>query len=246
MKLNNVFIQIFLTLSVAALASADAAVPPTRDECQIKSENPKSVLVLLIDQSQSTELGENFEQTLRVAKESASPGTRVIVATIGDRRATSRVLIDLARPVETLWDPKIAFMKKEKRFKDCLSQVAAFARALGANQGGTAILETFMFVDEIFRNTKSESQSVILYSDMIQNSDTFSFYKVNKKDTPTTLLTRAESEHLLPHLKNVNVKVAGVGGAQSDKQSRFAEDFWRGYFAKAEANLNFYGPTLIN
>lgn len=243
--INKIY-HILLIFLLSTNLMAENSAPVTRDECHVKSENPKGVLVLLIDQSQSTELGENFEQTLRVAKGSSNPGTRVIVATIGDRRSSSKVLIDITRPVETLWEPKIAFMKKDKRFKDCISQVATFARALGADPGGTAILETLMFVDEIFRNTKAESQSIILYSDMIQNSDTFSFYKVTKKDTPQTILARAEAEHLMPNFKNVTVKIAGVGGAQSDKQSRFAEDFWRGYFGKAEAKLDFYGPTLIN
>ena len=249
MKLNKFLLGILCVIGAGLLGAANvthAVDKVTRESCQVKGEALEGVLVVLIDQSDSNALGENFEQTLRVVKESVAPGMRLLAVTIGDRRATSTVLVDIVRPVESMWEPKIAYMKKDRLFKSCVAEVATFARQVGGSTKATAILETLMFVDEIIRAAAAKNRGIVIFSDMIQNSDLVSFYKLTKKDTVSTLLQRVSSEHLLPAFKDVVVRIAGIGGTQSDKQARFAEDFWRAYFEKVQAKLGFYGPTLVN
>jgi len=212
-----------------------------------KASGPhEAVSVFLIDRTDSSPLGENYSSTLFTVKKMLRQGERIIAAPVVDRRANSTILIDVVRPKESIWEPKLAFVKKDIAFTNCIRSLELLSdpQPKGKVQN-SAILETLTYLQEILSLETVSAKRLFLYSDMIQNSDALNLYRTGPKDSVETLMAKVEHEHLVPNLKGVEVFVAGVGGSQTDKQARFTEAFWRALFEKAGATVKFYGPALV-
>ena len=202
--------------------------------------------IFLIDGSESIELNTGFQQSLNVVFDSIVPKERVIVAVVTERKSNVKVLLDLVRPVESVWESKLIFQKKLKTYRECTAKILEEVKTETAKKyKNSAILETLQFAKEIFSSVPSNSKKLYMYSDMIEHSDTISFYKLGPKETEKTLLDKVIAQNLMTDLLNVTVKVAGVGGTQSDKDARRTEQFWRMFFEKSGATLSFYGPVLV-
>ena len=222
------------------------------DECNLSGSHD-AITVLLIDGSDSNALDERLDQTLHNVNNIVMPNERLLVSMIMEKRAASRIVVDIVNPAESVWESKLVFRKKQKAYADCLSSIATKVPRRGAQNKvaikkveATAILETLSFIREVLNADQSKRKRIVIYSDMIQNSDFINFYKLGPKDTPEVLIDRTAKEGLIPNLSGAEVHVAGIGGAQTDKQARFAEKYWRLFFEKAGANLRFYGPVLVN
>jgi len=202
--------------------------------------------ILLIDGSASSELDEKFDQSLKVAMNQIAAKERMIVALVTERRSTVKILFDLVKPEFSVWESKLAYQKKLNDFIACSQKVNQLAKTeIGKNHDKSAILETIMFAKEVFSRLEG-SKTLYIYSDMIQHSDTVSFYKLGAKDTSASLMKRVIDEKLVSELPGVKVQIAGVGGSQSDKTARLVEAFWRDYFSQSGASLDFYGPVLVH
>lgn len=201
--------------------------------------------IILIDGSDSSTLDTSFEQSLKVMTDAIVPKERIIAAVITDRRANAKMLIDMVRPEESIWESKLLYQKKIKDFNGCIQQILPLAKEeVAKKHDKSAILETLLFAKEIFAHVQG-SKKLLVYSDMIQHSDAVSFYKLGAKDSAALLTKKVEAEKLQVDLPGVLVRVAGVGGTQNDKTARLIEEFWRNYFSKASATLEFYGPVLV-
>lgn len=234
------FLAIFSLLHLPHNASADETTCIGGDAEYDKAS------IFLIDGSNSIDLNSGFQQSLKVVFNSILPKERVIVAVITERKSNVKVLLDLVRPVESVWESKLLYQKKIKTYNECAGLVTEQVKQeIGKNHKNSAIIETLQFAKEIFSTVPTNEKRLYIYSDMIEHSDTVSFYKLSPKETEKTLLDKVTAQKLFVELPKVTVKVAGVGGSQSDKDARLTEQFWRLFFEKSGATLSFYGPVLV-
>jgi DNA topoisomerase VI subunit A len=136
------------------------------------------------------------------------------------------------------------FKAQEKNFSKCFDDAVASLKTQQESHPKSAILETLGFVHEVLKSDPSATKRIVLYSDMLQNSDTLSFLKASTVDIDAALKV-VDKESLLYPLSNIGIYVAGAGLGVPDQKARRIEQFWQTYFKKAGATLKFYGPLLV-
>lgn len=234
--------RLILTLFLVAGIDGSAVFADTGASCIATDEHSKTTF-LLLDGSDSKVLGTALAQFLATVKGMIRPGERVVAGMIADKRANAKIFIDVVNPEPSAWQPTMLIRKKQKNFADCLKSLEGQV-STAKDLPQTAILETLSFVNQVMSADAATDKRIMIFSDMIQNSDLISFYKLGK-ETSDQLVTKVKTAGLVFNFGGANAYVAGVGGTQSDKQARQTEDFWRNYFSKSGINLKFYGPVLV-
>jgi hypothetical protein len=238
-------------LSTLALALAAggllACLPLTAsaggEQC-VKHEAYEAVTFLLVDKSDPLDDVSSLKQTLQSVKEMLIPGERLVVGTISAKLSDMHIIYDLVQPKPTIWESKIKLRAREKVATDCFAAMEAAAAAPAPKQEATALLETLAFVADILNAKKEVPHRVVLFSDMIQNSEALSLYGV-KDLSPAAALAAVKKQNLSSDLKDAQVYAAGVGGKVSGKRALEIKEFWQSYFSAAGAKLHFYGPVLL-
>lgn len=169
---------------------------------------------------------------------------RLVVGVITGKTAKTRILMDRVRPGDNLFESVIKLRKKKRLFFNCLKDEEAILLKQSESSKTSAILETIEYVANVFRSDNSPQKRLVIYSDMIQNSEVLSFYRGSGGAPIDDLINRIEKESLMPDWSGVEIYIAGVGGSVSDKKARRIRRFWQSYFKKAGGNLRFYGPLL--
>jgi len=211
-----------------------------------KDSSPHDALtVFLVDVTESSSFGDNYKGTVQVLEQQLAQKERLLVAPVSDKRANSTVLLDIVKPEESIWESKLAIMKRQKVYRDCVGSLMSLTPQKEKKALSSAILETLKFLEEILKVSTANKKRLVIYSDMIQNSEALSLYKIGSKDTAKTLLAKVQEKHLVPDLKGIEISIAGIGGTQTDTQARITEEFWRELFAHAGASVKYYGPVLV-
>jgi hypothetical protein len=223
-------------LLFSSTASAESCIAPDEHE---------TLLFVLVDRSDSIEQKDAFQQTLDAIKRMAKPGERIVAAAITDKLSNARLLLDVTRPRPSLWESKIKTRKKQKTFDSCFNSFSSQLLEKDESFNSSAILETLAFVSQIVGADSSKTKRVVIYSDMVQNSKSLSFYKKTSFDVEA-LIKKAKVENLIFPFENVDFYVSGVGGNVSGKAARGIQAFWRQYFTNSGGKLSFYGPILVN
>lgn len=213
-------------------------------QCVKKSEH-EFITYVLVDLSDPLAEKDNFKKSMTAVEEMLRPGERLLIGVGTGKASQTRILMDLVKPKPSIWISKLKIRAQEKVFKDCLGQVQAVLLGSEEEHKHSALLETLFFVSKVLKKDKSEDKRLVLYSDMMQNSASVSFYG-GKNFNSASALKRVEKEDLFCKLPDVVVHVAGAGGNISDKKSRQIEKFWESYFEKCGGQLEFYGPILLN
>jgi hypothetical protein len=231
----------------AATATATAAptvVYPDMSSC-IQKEDHQAITYVLIDRTDKLQDVEHLKQTLHTIHDMIQPGERLIIGVSTSRLSETRVLMDLARPVSSIWDSTLKIRAREKKFADCFAKVSDIAINQNESHPSSAILETLSYTASVLKADSSASKRLILFSDMIQNSDSISFYKMKEVDADAAL-KKAAQEKLIYHFAGVLVSVAGAGTGVDEHKARSIEQFWRKYFESSGGALKIYGPLLLS
>lgn len=233
-----------LTLLLLGLSLFPAGLYAEEAEC-IQSEEHDTFSYLLIDRSDFLKDADKFKQTLDVVEKKISPGERLIIGVSTDKGSNTRVLLDLVKPKGGMWVSPMKTRAANKKFASCFGKVIDHLTAESEEHKYSALLETLRFVSKVFSAEDSKTKRLFLYSDMMQNSETLSFYKLGTQ-APDQLMKKTEGALLQSKFRNVTVWVAGTGESVNDKKDRELEAFWTKYFEAAGAELKFYGPILVS
>jgi hypothetical protein len=232
---NILFILIFLPL--IALAEA------TGEKC-IQRADHKATSILLVDLSDKITDLDNFKKSISVLSEMIHPGERLIIGISTDKVGDVKLLMDFVNPEDSLWVSKLKIRALQKTFKDCLAEGITKIAAFDQKFDKSAILETINFAAKIFSADASSEKRLFIYSDMMQNSPSLSFYN-QKSFEVKSLIEATKKEELIPKLEKIAVYIAGVGAHESDKKVRELEKYWQTLFTEAGAILKYFGPVLI-
>ncbi|PAV25481.1 hypothetical protein CF392_10630 [Tamilnaduibacter salinus] len=154
---------------------------------------------------------------------------------------------------------------KLRKFEACMAKQRNFAvmkvnEALkSALEGGTTELPKTEILGALgnfsmswFSMSPVEDKSVLIVSDMMENSEQISFYSNGgvKNLEPQSALMLVKDHGMLADFKGASVSVIGAGlsgkyGYLSAGTMRNLRDFWDGYFAKSNAELAGWGQPQL-
>lgn len=126
------------------------------------------------------------------------------------------------------------------------------ARALvsaPAERSGTAILDAIELAPRFFADhPESNEPYVILFSDMIEESDRLTWRMVETAESRSAFIAAERESGRLPDLSGVGVYVAGIGpnpiSTQAPQRTRAWRDFWYAYFEAAGAEVRSWGTSV--
>jgi hypothetical protein len=223
-----------------AYAADDAS---SIEQCSIREEH-SSVTFLLIDRTDELKDVEHLKQTFATVRELLKQGERIVVGVNTGKLSDTRILMDMVRPVSSIWESTMKIRAREKKFKDCFEAAEKRLVVQDEEHPSSAILETLSFVSSVLGTDVSSEKRLIIFSDMIQNSEAISFYKLKEIDAEKVMQT-VQKENLLTKLNGIRVYVAGIGVGLTDQRARAIESFWRQYFTATGAEVKFFGPVLV-
>lgn len=228
---------------VVCLSAIGSRAHGSEDPC--KTEGPHdAVSYLLIDRTDKFQNADGFAQSIDVVKDLVQPGERVIVGVSTGSMGSTRLLLDTMLPQKSLWVSNVKYRSLRKKFFECIDGVKQRMVSQEEQHSQSALLETLKFVRDVLMHDKATSRRLFLYSDMVQNSPSLSFFPLPKFKAEV-FLKKTKSQGMLWDLSGVTVQVAGLGQSSSDKYSLELEKFWRSYFLEAKAKLEFIGPVLV-
>ena len=235
--------RLIATLAIVVCSLFTPAVLAADEKSCIKHEAHEGLTFTLIDRTDKGRNAESLSQTILRVKELVQPGERIVFAALTARANDTRVILDLVRPKKDLWESPLKTKAKDRAFLECIATVEKSLEANQEEHKNSAILETLGFVAKVFAADSSTARRLVVHSDMIQNSESFSFISAKTVD-PEASIKRAIKEGLIPSLTGVAVTVAGAGEGISDQKARQLEQFWKGIFKEAGAELKYYGPVM--
>jgi hypothetical protein len=210
----------------------------------LKHESHQSLTFFLVDRSDKLADLQGLKQTLAAVKEMIQPGERLMVGVSAGKLSETRVILDVVRPASSVWESVMKTRAREKMFEKCFTQMEDAVLKQDEAHKTSALLETLSFVDSNVNSDQSKARRVVIFSDMMQNSDSLSFYSMKAVD-PSAAMQKVEKESWQIHLPATEVFVSGAGVGVPDEKARQIEEFWRKYFDKAGAQLKFYGPVFV-
>lgn len=240
--LRAVLLHAAAFLIILAAATPAAAVEPIAD-C-MKSAEHDSVTYLLIDRSEKLEDTANLQQSLSVVLKMVEPAERLIVGVSTGESSSTRVIMDVVKPKESLWVSRLKIRAAQKQFDDCFGKMTQAVLEQNESYKTSALLETLNVVSKALAADESGRKRVILFSDMVQNSPAISFYR-QAQVNPESTLKAAEKERLVTSFPAVEFHVAGAGAGVSGSKARSIEEFWKQYIERSGGTLKFYGPVLF-
>ncbi len=243
MKLKTRILSLLSVMMIFCAADAFADFTGIDESC-ISSGEYERVLYFLVDRSDECEDTDGFEKTFRALSEMVQGGERLLIGVSTGKASDTRLLMDMARPKKSIWVSNLKLRASEKKFTDCIEQVKKSLLSYKESYKHSALMETLGFVSKALAQSHGKPKRVVLYSDMMQNSESLSFYSSGTLEA-APLLKKVKSEELLWEFPEVDVYVAGTGMTISDKKARKLEKFWKSYFEEAGGELVFYGPILL-
>ncbi len=210
----------------------------------IKHEDHKFVTFFLVDRSDKLSDIEAFKQTVSSLKQMIREGERLVVGVSTGKLSETRVVMDVSRPEKSLWESPLKIRAKEKIFSDCFAEMERSLLPQDEAHKSSALIETLQFVSTTLGSDAAPAKRLVMFSDMMQNSDTLSFYSVKVVD-PETSLKKLQKDQMVWKFKNLDVYISGAGVGVPDDKARKIEQFWRKYFEQSGAALKFYGPVFL-
>lgn len=151
----------------------------------------------------------------------------------------------------------ICLKQQQQFFRKKLAQ--ALVDSFGKSGSDIPKSEVLYSLKQIGNNLAADNKpakSLLIVSDMLENSDFTSFYSNNKIRSidAATELKKVEAKNLFTNLSGINVYVLGAGTiTQADKKAYISGDqiqkleaFWHQYFAKSNAQLGGFGTPYLS
>ncbi|HEV7816986.1 MAG TPA: hypothetical protein VGP06_18050 [Janthinobacterium sp.] len=182
--------------------------------------------------------------------------------------------------LEVSIDPKLrdsVSVPKLTSFDACLKGQAEYGLTITRNAIGQVLrdssfelaksdIEGSLFaLAKVVKESKSPTRTVLLVSDMLENSAISSFYQNNgvRKIDPAAELRKTEAEKMFGDFGGASVYVMGAGLISPDGKAKAAakppfqyrdtktmaalQDFWTQYFVRSHAKLEEFGaPALLS
>ena len=238
------------------------------------ASQPENLTYLLIDRTGAWQARDyhRFMRTLAFFQRlcAEKDGQHVVVASINDSASNIRELMTLDSPAfDPVWDnPDSRKAKKQRRdFANRLeSGLKNIYHEMQNPESGVAspLMEALTSLADHIRQAKYKHVTLVLFSDMVQNSENIDFRKPPaSKGNVAATVARAKSLHLVPDMHGFNVHVFGVGNfdfhddrrlpyrlrkhlkSRNDDFIRRNEAIWRAYFKAANASLKAYAPQPL-
>ncbi|WP_445619894.1 hypothetical protein ACUN8C_14615 [Kushneria sp. Sum13] len=119
----------------------------------------------------------------------------------------------------------------------------------------TELVGNLSSLSALIRNSEAEQKVVLLFSDMLENSDITSFYQRGNVRTidPDQELARLDKAGLESEWDGARVYVIGAGLIAKDNKAAYRSErtmdrlktFWAGYFDRGNANLEGWGSPML-
>ena len=235
-----------------------------------QDSGPKRELFVIIDQTLHP--GVDIKRSLHKQVHSfLQPGDRITVVRFSAYIAENYTDIVLAGQLDRTLDETERYdisKKVLKRFDACMGKQKAFIR----KTVDTKLVETFgnrdldiprtelvgslSTLSQIVSASEAERKVVLLFSDMLENSELSSFYQSGalRKINPEHELTKYQREGLLGDWGGADIYVMGAGtlpaeyanSYRSENRMRPIKAFWESYFTQSNSTLTGWGqPALL-
>ena len=239
--------------SAAIFPSGSAAQPPVTggaaierrslDSQCIETGEHKSMTFFLIDRSQALSKPDELISKIAEIKGAIRPGERVVTAIGSDRSNGIRIVLDLVRPVKTIWESPKKVQQRQLVYNGCFTALAGLAGSAEEVHRGAALFDSLNFAAAALNADSSPTKKLVIYADMIQDTETISFFLMKKVD-PAAVLAKVQGANMIPALDGVEVRIGGAGSGVAAEKASSIEAFWRLYFTAAKGILKSYGPQL--
>ncbi len=238
-KLPLLLLALLLQLDMAVADETRRAPLAAPDSACVGSGDYKRLTYLLIDRSDSMKDSQELKELTAEVKKAIRRGDRLIVGVGTGKAGGLRILFDLVRPIKTIWEPPVRVHKSEENFERCFESMVALAASREAVHRGAALLESLSDAAVLLYASGVEHKRLIVYSDMVQDTEQSSFYMLKKVD-PNVAFEKARGAELIPDLNGTAVEIIGAGKNVTDEKAADIERFWNLYFSAAKANLTSY------
>jgi len=271
MKLKHLLIAATLTLaSTNVTAELRNDIPSCYSilKNDVTVSPPERELIVLIDQ---TLLAPNklklrvHEQVHRFLK----PGDWITIANFSAYVKDSYTTIGFSGYIEPPIDKDIRYNTSKKSlrsFDNCISQQTNFYRGsidkhLKSSFGqhnqeipNTELVGNLKLLSEaLIEQTQAKRKVILLFSDMLENSETSSFYSKSsvRLIDPSLELNKFNDTGLLTNYGNADIYVMGAGltkstNYKSEVKLRRIRSFWEQYFKQSNGRLSGWGqPDLL-
>ncbi len=263
-----------LLLTTALLAAPALAAEDAVPSCYrafpigVAAPAPQSELFVFIDQTTplpadiKAAVDDNVRRLVR-------PGTRFTIASFSafsQGRATTvqaSGAVETGVPAQRRGDVSVALLKK---FDTCLAQQAPFAGRLAvatvdkaiagasSNLAKSDVLASLSQLSARVAASRARSKTVVIVSDMIENSSITSFYARKKLRliNPQVELDKVAKAEVGGNFGGARVYVIGGAlrpdsGYRAEPELKALERFWDGWFRGSQAKLVEFGrPNLVN
>lgn len=158
-------------------------------------------------------------------------------------------------------------MDSLKSLDGCLlQQKQFFAKTIGSKMAGafadkgdniakSEIMDSLKRISDDLKSAPAQQKTLLLVSDMLENSDFGSFYSNNQIRllTPEKEMARVKHQNLLADFGGAQVYIAGAGLIDTDAKNNYRsgkimqqlEAFWRDYFAASQAEVVSFGAPEL-
>ncbi|MBN3051225.1 hypothetical protein H4F45_06990 [Pectobacterium brasiliense] len=125
----------------------------------------------------------------------------------------------------------------------------------GDNIAKSEIMDSLKRIGDDLKETSAASKTILLVSDMLENSEFGSFYSNNsiRLLEPEKEMARAGKQNLVADFTSANVYIAGAGLIDTDSKNNYRsgkimqqlEAFWRQYFTASKATVVSFGAPEL-
>jgi len=180
----------------------------------------------------------------QVIQDCSQYSSRIYALPVTDDTATN-----LIPPVDTRLDRRdmVSRERLQMTIDGLIRQVEAMVDKVRGSIG-TDLLGLGPAVDDLLRNPVNSRRELVVFSDAVNTTGLD--FRVIRLDGPgiSDIIELLKNEHRLPDLRGVTVRLYGAGinnGGPDFPPQKLAdiEQFWRGYFTAAGANLAAYART---
>lgn len=229
-------------IAVAAPETAPGN-PPALDSKCIAGQSHSKLTLLLVDRSEALADPAGLQHELATVKNLIERDERLVVAVGAEPPNAVRIVFDQSRPAKSIWTPPVKTRRRDAEFDECFAAMSHLVSAPQEVHRGSALFEDLAIANSILQSDWAQSKRLVVFSDMVQQSDRISFY-LQKKIDPLAELEKASAAGLVYQMDQVSVLVAGAGAGVSEEKAQDIAVFWKGYFEKANGNLVGYGKEL--
>lgn len=152
------------------------------------------------------------------------------------------------KPISNIEFNKISRKKEINLFQEKIKGFIAEANKIKTGKNHSSIYYSISQKLEILSQSKSQKRVLIIYSDMMENSDSISFYDPlvleQLKSNNDSIIKRIGNQKILPSLKGIDIYIVfEPTNYEQNKEFRIVSEFYKSWFKEKGAKV-FIGADL--